>query len=133
MSNERRALKSNRFMAHLVGSLEMGQDIGPYGRKVFATVAQYLLPPDDVLMLLRRNVGDQEARDVMKSVEGEPPPRRGKIVEYTKRQKFPLLPSNHDAHLDDLYAGLTFPPDVQARIPKFEVGRAHEARDDATS
>ncbi len=43
MSNERRALKGNRFMAHLVGALEMGQDIGPYGRKVFATVAQYIL------------------------------------------------------------------------------------------
>ncbi|PYE51877.1 hypothetical protein [Deinococcus yavapaiensis] len=133
MSNERRALKSNRFMAHLVGALEMGQDIGPYGRKIFATVAQYFLSADDTLMLLKRNLGEQEAREVMKSVEGEPPPRRGKVVEYTKRQNFPILPNNHDAHLDDLYAGLTFPPEIQARIPKFERGVAHEAREDATS
>lgn len=129
MSNERRELRSNRMMAHLVGALEMGQDIGPYGRRVFVTVARHFLSEDDLLMLLSRNIGSDDARALLQETRGEPPPRRGKVLEYMKRQKFPIIPDDHDAHMDDLYANLAFPPEVAARIPKFEKGHAHEAGD----
>lgn len=131
MSNERRELKANRMMAHLLGALEMGQDVGPYGRRVFALVAQHFLPEDDLVMLLSRNVGEAGARDLLREVRGsgDPPPRRGKIIEYMKRQSFPILPDDHDPHLDNVYQNLTFPPQVAARIPKFAVGESHARGD----
>ena len=131
MSNECRELRANRMMAHLLGALEMGQDVGPYGRRIFACVAQHFLPEGDLVMLLSRNVGEAKARELLSEVlsSGDPPPRRGKIIEYMKRQSFPILPDDHDAHLDDVYQGLNFPPQVAARIPRFAVGQGHEGRD----
>ncbi|AFZ67631.1 hypothetical protein [Deinococcus peraridilitoris] len=125
----RAALEANPMMAHLLRALDGGQDIGEYGRRIVTSVGRHFLSEDELLGLLSRNVGEGEARNLLHEVveRREYPPRRGKIVEYMKRQAFPILPDLHDPGQDDVYAGLVFPPEVAAHIPRFETGRGHEA------
>lgn len=126
-------LQANPMMAHLLAALEAGQDIGEYGRRIVACVGRYFLSEDELVGLLSRSVGEGEARNLVREVveRGEFPPRRGKIVEYMKRQSFPLLPDLHDPSQDDVYAHLTFPAEVAAHIPRFEPGHGHEAKPDS--
>ena len=117
-------LQANRMMRHLLDALERGEDIGEYGRRVLVSTGRFFLSDDELVSLLTRNVGEGEARNLVREVRerNEYPPRRGKIVEYMKRQAFPIIPDLHDRTLDDVYAGLPFPPGVAAHIPKFEAG-----------
>ena len=41
-------LRKNGMMAHLLDPLSQGQDIGHYGRLVFAMVARHFLPEDQL-------------------------------------------------------------------------------------
>lgn len=58
------ALRQNGMMAHLIDSLQAKQDIGHYGRLVFAMVARHFLSESELIALLQENPGftDQEAR-----------------------------------------------------------------------
>lgn len=121
-------LRANAMMAHVLNALEAGQDVGEYGRRLLAVVGRHFLGEDELVALLSSNVGEGEARNLVREVteRGEFPPRRGKIVEYMKRQPFQIIPDLRDSKLDDVYEGLTFPPEVAAHIPRFEVGHGHE-------
>ena len=100
----REALKQNSMMAHLVGALERGQDIGHYGRLVFAMVARHFMDENELTGLLERNPGvtPAQARALVLQVQGRDynPPKRERILEWQRQQDFPICPTDDpDAYL----------------------------------
>jgi hypothetical protein len=93
----REELQQNGMMAHLLTALEQRQDIGHYGRLVFAMVARHFLPESEVIDLLQKNPGvtDQEGRSLYVQVQGKDynPPRRDRILQWQKEQTFPICPT----------------------------------------
>ena len=96
-------LKNNQMMEHLAQALEHSQDIGHYGRLVFAMVARHFLDEEELLAYLQKNPGfsEQEARALVTQVQGRDynPPRRERILQWQAQQEFPICP---DAEHPDL-------------------------------
>lgn len=112
-------------MAHLLDSLEAGRDIGHYGRLVFAIVARYFLPADDVRRLLQRNPGftEDEAASLMHQVETHDysPPTRTRVLEWSAHQDFPICPDAADPDACNVYRDLVFPDEVYERIEDYHL------------
>jgi hypothetical protein len=81
----REDLQHSGMMAHLLKALHEKQDIGHYGRLVFAMVARHFLPESELIELLQQNPGvsDHEARALYLQVQGKDynPPRRDRILQ----------------------------------------------------
>ncbi|HET7434611.1 MAG TPA: hypothetical protein VFN10_07865 [Thermoanaerobaculia bacterium] len=120
-------LKRNAMMAHLTGALERGEDIGHYGRLVFAMVARHFIDEDQLCSLLQRNPGfsEQEARGLCKQVEGRDynPPRPQRILEWQSQQSFPICP---DPDVCNVYRDLRFPQHVYDHIQQFYEQKAEQ-------
>ena len=58
------ALRRNGMMAHLMDALEQGQDIGHYGRLVFAMVARHFMDEAELVSWLQkdRDFAEDDAR-----------------------------------------------------------------------
>src|SRR5579872_1597014 len=112
-------LRQNEMMAHLLDALQRGQDIGHYGRLVFAMVGHHFVSPDELAEWLAkdRSVSEEEARALVLQVEGREynPPSRTRIMEWQQQQDFPILP-NDDPDAGNVYRDLHFPDDVYERI-----------------
>jgi hypothetical protein len=108
-------LRNNDMMAHLLDALEQGQDIGHYGRLVFAMVAQYFLDDEQIVRLLTkdRDFSEEQARGLVEQVRsrGYNPPRRERILQWQKEQQFPICPSQ-DPDACNVYRNLAFPEEV---------------------
>src|SRR6185312_3694951 len=93
-------LRNSPMMAHLLDALSAGQDIGHYGRLVFAMVAHHFLDEDELVEWLRkdRDFSDDDARALVRKVEGRDynPPRRERILEWQSQQDFPICPNPDD-------------------------------------
>ena len=65
-------LRKDSMMDHLLDSLQAGQDIGHYGRLVFAMVARHFMPHKDVLEWLMRDqdFAEADAVNMLRQVEG---------------------------------------------------------------
>ncbi|HEU4409773.1 MAG TPA: hypothetical protein VFS43_31260 [Polyangiaceae bacterium] len=117
------ALKQNRMMAHLISAIERGDDIGHYGRLVFAIVARHFLPDDKLVGLLVRGgeEGEERARALVAQVNAHDynPPRRERILEWQAKQDFPILPDPDDVDAANLYRDLEFPQHVYDRITEY--------------
>ena len=63
-------LCSNSMMRRLMAAVDSGQDIGHYGRLVFAMAARHFLSEDDLLGYLAKNPGfsEQDARALVQQV-----------------------------------------------------------------
>ena len=126
-------LRNNGMMSHLLAALERGEDIGHYGRLVFAMVARHFVDEDTLCSLLQKNPGvsEDDARGLCKQVEGRDynPPRRERILEWQSRQDFPICPTPEDPRACNVYRDLQFPDDVYEDIEDFyeEVAEAHTA------
>src|SRR5579871_1110252 len=74
------ALRNEPMMNHLLNALSQGQDIGHYGRLVFAMVARHFLPEEAMLEWLShdRDFSAEQAETLLRQVEGRDynPPRR---------------------------------------------------------
>ena len=116
-------LRSCEMMAHLLDSLEAGQDIGHYGRLVFAMVARHFLEEEELVGWLRRNpgFGEDQARALYLQVQGRDynPPRRERIVEWQKLQDFPICPNLEDPDSANVYRDLQFPDHVYEHISEY--------------
>lgn len=112
-------------MAHLVDSLEAGQDIGHYGRLVFAIVARYFLKREEILRLLHRNPGftKEEAASLVHQVEthGYTPPTRTRVLDWQSHQEFPICPTPDDPDACNVYRDLVFPDEVYERIEEYHI------------
>ncbi|HEX5699204.1 MAG TPA: hypothetical protein VFX77_01035 [Rubrobacter sp.] len=89
-------LRQSPMMAHMLDALDNGEDIGHYGRLVFAMIGRHFVSNDELVELLTKDqdTDEQEMRALVQQVEekGYSPPRREKILEYQRQQDFPICP-----------------------------------------
>ena len=118
------ALRRDCMMAHLLDSLEAGNDIGHYGRLVFTMVASHFLDDDAVLDWLTRDrdVDREKAAALLRQVEARDynPPRRDRILQWQREQDFPILPNPEDPDCGNVYKSLKFPDDVYDHIQQYQ-------------
>jgi hypothetical protein len=118
------------MMAHLLDALEAGQDIGHYGRLVFAMVARHFMDEGEVLAALLQNPGftEEEARALYHQVQGRDynPPRRERILEWQKEQEFPICPDPHDPDACNVYKDLEFPDSVYQHVTDYHEQKAND-------
>ena len=122
-------MRSNSMMAHLLDSLDRGEDIGHYGRLVFAMVARHFGSDDDVVAQLRKDndFSEDDARALVAQVTsaGYNPPKRAKILEYQAQQDFAIIPNPDDPDAGNVYKDLTFPDGVYEHIAEYREAKEH--------
>jgi hypothetical protein len=106
-------LRQSPMMSHMLDALDNGEDIGHYGRLVFAMIGRHFVTNDELVELLTKDhdADEGEIRALVKQVEekGYSPPRREKILEYQSQQDFPICPDPHDPDACNPYAELQSP------------------------
>ena len=122
------ALREDSMMAHLLDSLDRGEDIGHYGRLVFAMIARHFLTDDEVLAELTKDpdFSDEQARQMLVQVEGRDynPPRRDRILEWQAEQQFPIIPNADDPDSGNVYKSLRFPKETYNHIGGYREEKA---------
>ena len=122
------ALREDSMMAHLLDALERGEDIGHYGRLVFAMIARHFLNDDEVLAELTkdRDFSEEDARQMLMQVEGRDysPPRRERILEWQAEQTFAIIPNPHDPDCGNVYKSLRFPKQTYSHIGHYQEEKA---------
>ena len=123
-------LRKNGMMAHLLDALDAGQDIGHYGRLVFAMVARHFMDEKELLACLQKNPDftAAEARALYHQVQGRDynPPRRERILEWQKEQEFPICPNPDDPDACNVYKDLEFPDSVYQHITDYHEQKAND-------
>lgn len=121
-------LRKNDMMAHLLDALEQGKDIGHYGRLVFTMVAQYFLDDEQIVNLLKQDqdFSEEQARGLVEQVRsrGYNPPRRERIIQWQKEQKFPICPSD-DPDACNVYRNLKLPEEIFRDISQYHEEKAN--------
>ena len=121
-------LRKNHMMAYLTDALEKGQDIGHYGRLVYAIVARHFLDEDELVGVLARDkdFSEDQARGLVQQVQERDynPPRREKIMEYMEKQDFPILPHAENPDEGNVYRDLNFPDSVYEHISEYHQQKA---------
>lgn len=116
-------LRKNAMMAHLLDALEQRQDIGHYGRLVFAMVARHFMDQAELVGHLTRDprVSDEDARGLWQQVQGRDysPPRRERILDWQGQQGFPICPTPDDPDACNVYKDLRFPEQVYEHINEY--------------
>ena len=116
-------LRNSDMMAHLLDALSRGEDIGHYGRLVFAMVSRHFMDEDELVGWLRKdtNVSEEDARALYLQVQGRDynPPRRDKVLEWQAQQDFAICPNPDDPAACNLYRDLQFPDGVYEHIQEF--------------
>lgn len=121
-------LRKNDMMAHLLDALEKGQDIGHYGRLVFAMVARHFLDEDELITVLQkdRDFSEEQARALYLQVQHRDysPPKRDRVLQWQKEQEFPICPSPDDPDACNVYKDLQFPEEVYEHISSYHEHKA---------
>jgi hypothetical protein len=122
------ALREDSMMAHLLDALDRGEDIGHYGRLVFAMIARHFLTDEEVLAELTKDqdFGEEEARQMLVQVEGRDysPPRRNRIMEWQAEQEFPIIPNANDPDCGNVYKSLRFSKETYSHIGHYQEEKA---------
>ena len=120
-------LRQSPMMGHLLDALDNGEDIGHYGRLVFAMIGRHFVSNDELVELLAKDHGadEQEIRAMVQQVEdkGYSPPRREKILEFQSQQDFPICPNPGDPDACNVYNELQFPDEVYESIQQYQEKR----------
>jgi hypothetical protein len=120
-------LRQSPMMGHMLDALDNGEDIGHYGRLVFAMIGRHFVSNDELVELLTKDedAGEQEIRALVQQVEdkGYSPPRREKILEFQDQQDFPICPNPDDPDACNPYAELQFPDEVYESIQEYQEKR----------
>jgi hypothetical protein len=121
-------LRKDSMMSHLLESLNKGEDIGHYGRLVFAMVARHFMPAEEVVSWLTRDedFSEAQANAMLTQVTGHDynPPRRERILEWQRQQQFPILPHPDDPDCGNLYRNLKFPDSIYGHIEQYQEQKA---------
>jgi hypothetical protein len=121
-------LRKSEMMAHLLDALDRGDDIGHYGRLVFAMVGRHFMGEDEVISWLTKDpdVSEPDARSLYAQVQERDynPPKRDKILEWQAQQDFPICPNADDPAACNVYRDLQFPDGVYEHIQEFYEERA---------
>ena len=120
-------LRQSPMMGHMLDALDNGEDIGHYGRLVFAMIGRHFVSNDELVELLTKDqdAEEQEIRALVQQVEdkGYSPPRREKILEFQDQQDFPICPNPDDPDACNPYAELQFPDEVYESIQEYQEKR----------
>ena len=120
-------LRQSPMMAHMLDALDNGEDIGHYGRLVFAMIGRHFVSNDELVELLTKDhdADEQEIRAMVQQVEdkGYSPPRREKILEFQSQQDFPICPEPDDPDACNVYNELQFPDEVYESIQEYQERR----------
>lgn len=121
-------LRNSPTMSRLLDALDRGEDIGHYGRLVFAMVAQHFVSGDELSELLARDGGidESKARALVQQVteKGYSPPRRERIIEWQRQQDFQICQNPEDPDACNLYNELQFPDEVYESIEEYREEKA---------
>ena len=125
-------LRQSPMMNHLLDALDNGEDIGHYGRLVFAMIGRHFVSSDELVELLTkdRDAEEGDIRAMVQQVEekGYSPPRREKILQWQEQQDFDICPNPDDPDACNVYNELTFPDELYEDIQEY-----HEERQAADS
>jgi hypothetical protein len=120
-------LRQSPMMAHMLDALDNGEDIGHYGRLVFAMIGRHFVTNDELVELLTKDhdADEQEIRAMVQQVEdkGYSPPRREKILEFQNQQDFQICPNPDDPDACNVYNELQFPDEVYESIQEYQEQR----------
>jgi hypothetical protein len=120
-------LRQSPMMAHMLDALDDGEDIGHYGRLVFAMIGRHFVSDDELVELLTKDhdADEQEIRAMVQQVQdkGYSPPRREKILEFQKQQDFEICPNPDDPDACNVYNELQFPDEVYESIQEYQEKR----------
>ncbi|CAA9475547.1 MAG: hypothetical protein AVDCRST_MAG05-902 [uncultured Rubrobacteraceae bacterium] len=120
-------LRQSPMMAHMLDALENREDIGHYGRLVFAMIGRHFVSNDELVGLLTQDhdAEEGEIRALVQQVEekGYSPPKRDKILEYQGQQDFPICPNPDDPDACNPYQELQFPDEVYESIQEYQEKR----------
>jgi hypothetical protein len=123
-------LENNHMMAHLTRALDEGQDIGHYGRLVYAIVARHFLSEDELTAQLAKDqdFAEADARGLVQQVREHAysPPGRARIMEYQTKQDFPIIPDTQDPDEGNVYRDLDFPQGVYDHISEYHQQKAED-------
>ena len=121
-------LRHSPMMAHLLDALDNGEDIGHYGRLVFAMIGRHFLENDELVRLLTQDhdAKEQEIKALVQQVQekGYSPPKRDKILEYQSQQDFSICPNPDDPDACNPYQELQFPDEVYESIQEYREEKA---------
>ena len=124
-------LRKSDVMARLLDALDQGQDIGHYGRLVFAMVGRHFMDQDTLIGLLTqdRDFSEDDARSLVQQVISRDynPPRRERILEWQSEQEFQMVPNPDDPDSGNLYRDLTFPDGIYEDIAEYHEQKAEAA------
>jgi hypothetical protein len=120
-------LRQSPMVAHMLDSLDNGEDMGHYGRLVFAMIGRHFVSNDELVELLTKDhdADEQEIRAMVQQVEdkGYSPPRRDKILEFQEQQDFQICPNPDDPDACNVYNDLQFPDEVYESIQEYQEKR----------
>ena len=120
-------LRQSPMMIHLLDALDNGEDIGHYGRLVFAMVGRHFVSSDELVELLTkdRDAEEGDIRAMVQQVEekGYSPPRREKILQWQEQQDFDICPNPDDPDACNVYNELTFPDELYDDIQEYREER----------
>ena len=120
-------LRQSPMMGHMLDALDNGEDIGHYGRLVFAMIGRHFVSNEELVELLTKDedADEQEIKALVQQVEdkGYSPPRREKILQFQDQQDFPICPNPDDPDACNPYAELQFPDEVYESIQEYQEKR----------
>jgi hypothetical protein len=120
-------LRQSPMMGHLLDALDNGEDIGHYGRLVFAMIARHFVGDDELVELLTkdRDADEQEIRAMVQQVgeKGYSPPRRERILQWQSQQDFQICLNPDDPDACNVYNELQFPDEVYESIQEYQEKR----------
>jgi len=124
-------LKKDPMMSYLLDALHDGKDIGHYGRLVFVMVGRHFLPAEELIRLMMQDpdCDEAKARSLVDQVlqHRYNPPRRERILEWSKRQEFPLCPHSDDPDACNVYKNLEFSDETYGNIAEYREEKIHAA------
>jgi len=136
-SSGREALRKNGMMAHLLDALDAGQDIGQYGRLVFAMVARHFMEEEELRQTLLQDPAcdEHQALALIEQVKSRDynPPRREKVLQFQAQQDFPLCPNAEDPDACNVYKDLQFPESVYEHISEYRERKAQAHEEDSSA
>jgi hypothetical protein len=137
MQTQNDSLRKNAMMRHLMGALLRGEDIGHYGRLVFAMVCRHFMDDDELVRFLSKNpnFSEVQAKALVHQVRsrGYNPPRREKILQWQKEQDFPICPGGDDPDACNIYRNLEFPDNVYEKIGEYHEDKVRAEEEQGAS
>ena len=121
-------LRQSPMMAHLIDSLERGEDIGHYGRLVMAMVGRHFLPEEELVQQLAKDkdCDESKARILVNQVSAKDynPPKRERILEWMSQQDFPICEQSEKPDGCNVYKNLEFPSEIYDKISSYYQNRS---------